>query len=158
MATVKFSYPAPDVNDLTPAGFYLPFRLSGGVYGQGTDINRQQDDADSYEANQELARSQGGTDMVDSYGPAKRIWQLTMHIWLSSPAAPDGAPHYYSPHEIDLADVERFVNEYVCWGVNPFYWTDYSGTVRRVRLISGSLDPRPYGRDECWVSFTLKEA
>jgi len=160
-STPTFSYPDASVTSLTPMseGFYLPFKLSGGVYGSaGTNINRQHDDPDSMSQNQEIAYTQGGRAMVEDYGGTRRRWQFTAHVWISSDAAPDGAAHYYSPHEIDLADVELFITDYAVGAVNPFDWIDLDGTVRRVRLISTNYDYAPYGLDEVWVRFLLEEA
>jgi hypothetical protein len=155
MATPKFSYPDYTADDYSADEFYLPFRLSGGVYGAGRDVNRQHEDVAGFDLNRDIGKTLGGLTMIDDLGGSKRRWQFSTHVWNYSAPAPDGAPHYYSPHEIDLNDVLIFVRDFA---LDSFDWTDIDGVVRRVRLVSNSFDFRPFGLDETWVSFQLEEA
>lgn len=110
-------------------------------------VDRRLDDPDDgVEFQQAMERTAAGELVVGSTGTPRQTFECT-YIFQYSHAT-------YT----DWADVLSFFGEdYANGGVNTFQWTDHAGTVRTVRLTSGSLRRRMLSDSLCQVTFTLEE-
>ncbi len=85
------------------------------------------EDSPTVEFNQAIERTKGGTQMVESFGSAKRLYPFSVYI--------------YNVHasSADYADVIAFIITTLNGAENTFQWTDENSVVRTVRLTDNSI-------------------
>jgi len=135
MAAHVFSYP-------TVAGATSTLTFNDGTTG----IARLQEDTDSYQMNDEIGQTLGGSDQVKEYGTAKNTYTFSFIV-----------PQTKTASETDLADVKAFFA--IVRRLYTFQWTDVdnSSVVRTVRLITNPIQWTRMGGKWFKITIELKD-
>ncbi len=133
MAQHIFSYP-------TVAGATSTLTFNDGTTG----IARLQEDTDSYQMNDEIGQTLGGSDQVKEYGTAKNIYSFSFIV-----------PSVKTASETDLADVKAFFA--VVRRLYTFQWTDVDATGSPVRTVRLTTNPIQWTRmGGKWFKITIE--